>query len=109
MTGKHYQWHKRWSVDIEAASAAHDSGLVVRFLALPLTEERKHLHDADAAIGKCWTTDGREWGAVTTPVMLDGTFEALKLKHGAANAQQMIDRLAREAGEVWATAKNREH
>ena len=109
MTGKHYHWHKRWRLDLEAASVTHDSGLVVRFLALPLTEAQPVAHDAAAAIGKCWTTDGREWGAVTTAALLEATFEALKLRHGAGNAQQMMARLAREAGELWAKAKSREH
>ena len=106
MTGKHYQWHKRWAVSLEAASAVHESGLVVRFLGLPLSEAQMVAHDADAAIGKCWTPDGREWGIVTTPDILDATFGALKIKHGAGNAAQMIARLAREAGELWAKANH---
>jgi hypothetical protein len=109
MTNKHFNWHKRWTVDVEAASASHDSGLVVRFLALPLSEAQIQAHDCDAAIGKCWTTDGREWGAVTTPAMLESTFENLKSKNGPHNAQSMLARLAREAGEVWAWNKNKEH
>jgi len=35
MTGKHYNWHKRWAVDLAALTASHDSGLVVRFEAHP--------------------------------------------------------------------------
>lgn len=109
MTGKHYNWHKRWTVDLEAASATHDSGLVARFLLLPLTEAQKQAHDDSAAIGKCWTLDGREWGVITTPELLQATFEALKTKHGPHNAQTMLARLAREAGEVWVRNKAREH
>lgn len=30
MTGKHYNWHKRWTVDLDACTATHDSGLVVQ-------------------------------------------------------------------------------
>lgn len=109
MTGKHYKWHLRWTVDLLTASAAHDSGLVARFLALPMTETQLQEHDTDAAIGKCWTPDGREWGIVTTPAMLEATFDALKSKHGPHNAQTMIARLGREAGEVWAWHKAKEH
>lgn len=31
MTGKHYNWHKKWSVDLAACTATHDSGLIVKF------------------------------------------------------------------------------
>jgi len=55
------------------------------------------------------TPDGREWGIVTTPAMLEATFEALKSKHGPHNAQTMIARLAREAGEIWVWHTSREH
>lgn len=109
MTGKHYDWHKRWTVDLTAGSATHDSGLVVRFLLLPPTEAQIQAHESDTAIGKCWTPDGREWGAITTPELMQATFDALKEKNGPHNAQQMLARLAREAGEVWAWHKAREH
>jgi hypothetical protein len=109
MTNKPFKWHKRWTVDVEAASASHDSGLVVRFLALPLSEAQIQEHNSDAAIGKCWTTDGREWGVITTPALWESTFENLKFKNGVHNAQSMLARLAREAGEVWAWNKNKEH
>lgn len=109
MTGKHYNWHKHWTVDLVAATAAHDGGLIARFLALPLSEEQKQAHNHDAAIGKCWTPDGREWGVVTAPEMWQATFDALKNQHGPHNALLMLVRLSREAGEVWAWYKAREH
>lgn len=109
MSNKHFNWHKHWTVDLEAASASHDSGLVVRFWTLPLSEEQIQEHNSDVAIGKCWTTDGREWGAVTTPALLDSTFEILKFKNGPHNAQSMLARLAREAAEAWAWSKNKKH
>lgn len=31
MVGKHYNWHKHWTVDMSACTATHDSGLVVQF------------------------------------------------------------------------------
>lgn len=74
-----------------------------------LTETQLQAHESDAAIGKCWTPDGREWGIVTTPALLEAKFEALKLKNGPLNAQTMLAQLAREAGEVWAWHKGRGH
>jgi hypothetical protein len=109
MTGKHYKWHKRWTVDVEAASATHESGLIARFLLLPLTESQMQAHEEDAAIGKCWTPDGREWGVVTTPELLQQVFDDLAEKNGRNNAHQMIARLAREAGEVWVWHKSKDH
>lgn len=109
MTGRHYRWHRRWTIDLLAASATHDSGFIARFITLPMTESQKQEHDADAAIGTCWTPDGRQWGIVTTRPMLEATFEALKAKNGPHNGQTMLARLAREAGEVWARQKAKEH
>lgn len=111
MTGKHYQWHKRWRLDVEVASATHDTGLLVRFISLPLTEAQQDAHDAagDAAIGKCWTNDEREWGVITHAEGMRAVFEELKKQHGAGNAQQMLARLAREAGELWTHRKNLGH
>jgi len=111
MTGKHYNWHKRWRLDVESASASHDTGLLVRFVALPQSEAQKVAHDAagDAAIGQCWTTDNRLWGVVTTADCMRAVFDELKKHNGAGNAQQMLARLAREAGELWAHQKNQDH
>ena len=106
MVGKHYNWHKRWKVDIEAATAVHESGLVARFHQLPITDEKEH--EGSTAIGKCWTPDGREWGVVTTPESLQKVFGDMSKTNGERNAQQMIARLAREAGETWVWHKSRE-
>lgn len=109
MTSKHFNWHKRWTVDLDNGLATHASGLVIHFLALPLSEAQIQAHDSDAAVGKCWTLDGREWGCVTTPLMAEAAFENLKATHGPHNAQPMLARLFREAGEIWAWHKNKEH
>ena len=81
MTGKHYHWHKRWTVDLPAASATHDSGLVMVFAP----------HQEGG-----W--DGRA-------INPNEVFDKLAETHGAGNAQQMMARLAREAGDVWAKAQ----
>lgn len=31
MTGKHYNWHRRWVVDLAACTATHESGLIFLF------------------------------------------------------------------------------
>lgn len=30
MSGKHRNWHRRWSVDLASGTVTHDSGLIVR-------------------------------------------------------------------------------
>jgi hypothetical protein len=91
MTGKHYNWHKNWTFDPERAQVTHTSGFVAQILSLPLAE-------GICASGKCRSNDGREYGVVTTPDVLQATFDALRETHGAGNAQKMITRLVREAG-----------
>ena len=104
-------WRQHLIMNIETASAFHVSGLVVRFLILPLSEEQKQKSDrvGDVAMGKCWTEDGREWGIVTTSGLQFKVFEALKEKHGVEEAQTQYMRLGREAGELWVNCKRREH
>lgn len=106
MTGKHYNWHKRWAFDMENASATHENGFVAMFLELPLSEEEKRNCDAEGicAIGQCWTDDEREFGIVTTSAILNKTFDALVEQHGEGNAQKMLARLSREAGEIFVYA-----
>lgn len=99
-------WRGRWTVDIEAASAAHGGGLIVDFA--------PGLAQPPPPIGTlAYTSDGREWTGT-----LRGGEEAaqqwLKLSTQAALRDQRsiegrIARLMREAGQVWASAKNREH
>lgn len=107
MAGKHYKWHKRWTVDLESATAKHESGFVANFVLLPLTESQKSDADGVAAIGKRRMNDGREFGIATASAVLQETFDTLKSKHGSGNAQQMIARLAREAGEVFEHAQRK--
>lgn len=79
-------WRGRWNVDLPAREARHGpSGLVVRF---------RRAADAPA-----W--DG-------SAVNLEEVGAALIERHGAATAG-MIARLMREAGEIWAWHKSREH
>lgn len=111
MTGRHYNWHTRWTVDVEAASATHESGLVARFLLLPLSESQVQASETagDTAIGKCWTPDGREWGVVAAAGNVRAVYDAMEAKNGPHNAPQMMARLAREAGELWAKHRTMDH
>jgi hypothetical protein len=86
MTGKHHNFHKRWTVDMAANTATHESGLLVTFTPHP-------------AGGYEGTTDDANTAA---------TFAILKAKNGAGNAAAMIPRLMREAGEVFGRALQKE-
>lgn len=89
MTGKHYQFHKRWSVDPAASTATHETGLVVRF---------------------ALATDGEGgWSGEFVQPGANEVLRELVAKHGGHNAPQMMARLAREAGEVYKHALDNRH
>lgn len=87
MTGKHFAWHKRWSVDLAKNTANHDNGLVVAFV-----------RSKD---------DDRAWDGATEAANINATFAILTAQHGAGNAASMLARLMREAGEVFQRAKSK--
>lgn len=106
MTGKHFGWHKRWQVDVVAGSAAHESGLAVKFVPAESVATLPEIG------GRCWVGT-REW-----LVLLDGGDDALaawlKQEHARglrdhASVQSRLARLMREAGELWARAKAGDH
>lgn len=76
MTSKHYKWQTSWVVDLGAATATHSGGLVVRFVA----------------------GGGQAENA-------DTILAALAAKNGPHNAPKMLQRLMREASEVYAEAQ----
>jgi len=57
---------KGWELTPEVASAAHDSGLIVRYQRLPMTSEEEEAQIDDALFGEFSTTDGRAWAMMTT-------------------------------------------
>ncbi len=108
MTGKHYNWHRRWILDPAAQAATHDTGWVVRFV----TEAQYADMPLPDIGGQCVTNDGAVW-----LVLHQGGDAALKrwLEAQAENGlrdtgsvQRRIARLMREAGELWVHYKNRE-
>lgn len=87
MTGKHYNFHRRWVVDLTASTATHESGLMVTFT--------RH------------TDGGGGWDGTVSDANGNATFVILRAKHGADNAASMLPRLMREAGEVFSRAKSK--
>ena len=77
MTGKHYQWHRRWVIDLAACTATHESGLVFEF-----------------------RQDGKgEWAG--SPTNLD-QWQTEQLKSMPfSNLVKHAQRLAREAGDAY--------
>jgi len=91
----------RWTLSPETSSAAHESGLIVRYLPLLMAPEQEDAHLDVALIGKCAAPDGRTWAVLTTPALLYGIFDALESKHVREEAPVLLVELARQAGKVW--------
>lgn len=87
MTGKHFNFHRRWAVDLAARTATHDSGLVVRFTPAP-------------GVPGAWDGGVDETNAAATLAILSA-------QHGPGNAAAMLPRLMREAGEVFSRARSK--
>jgi len=102
VTGKHYNWDKRWRLDPLTASAVHDSGWRVIY---ELEAARPIDANPPAIGGLCWTQDGRRY-----VVSYDGTeydlnqWLAAQAERGLVDqnsVQARVARLMREAGELW--------
>lgn len=87
MTGKHYNFHRRWVVDLANNTVTHESGLMVTFT--------RH------------TDGGGGWDGAVEDANGNATFAILRAKHGADNAAAMLARLMREASEVFSRAKSK--
>lgn len=109
MSGMHINQNQSWTVDRLTASATHESGFAVRFITLALPGSPAQESVDEAPLGKCVAPNGREWWIVMTPAQLQATIADLMQKHGASGAQAMMERLSREAGDLWVALKNREH
>ena len=86
LTGKHYNWHRRWVIDLAAHTATHDSRLVVHF---------ERATDAPAY-------DGRAVNLQTWLNSQSGKMPAPDLAKHAA-------RLMREAGQAYQRALKNGH
>lgn len=100
MGNERRNWHRRWIVDLAAATASHDSGLTVAFtpgIQMPRPE------------CACYSyADGvGEWTGL--PARGDDTLRAwLQLNphlQDVASINSRLGRLMEEAGRVWARAK----
>lgn len=107
MTGRHYNWHKRWTLDPAAATATHETGWVVRFVT---AEQAADMPPTEIG-GDCWIGE-RRWIALH-----QGGDDALRRwlqeqsAHGLRDPNSIrkrIARLMREAGELWARHKANE-
>lgn len=108
MTGKHYNWHRRWVIDPAAQTATHETGWVVRFI----TEAQFADMPMPNIGGQCVTDDGTVW-----MVLHQGGDTALKAwleaqaKTGLRDTESVrrrIARLMREAGDLWVRHKHAE-
>lgn len=79
MTGKNYNWHKRWTVNLDDCTATHDSGLIVRF--------SEALDSPGAWDGS--PTNSQEW------------FEKIKNSMPPRDLERHAARLMREAGDAY--------
>ncbi|GHT92799.1 hypothetical protein FACS1894116_03600 [Betaproteobacteria bacterium] len=107
MTGKHYNWHKRWILDAPERGAKHESGLTVRYATEcecadlpPVDIDRKCWHDDQAWVVIC-TLSGSAMAAWIDQQQAQGV-------RGADAIAKRVSRLMREAGDLWVNHKKRE-
>ena len=84
MTSKHYRWQTRWRIEPDARRAVHESGLVVAFDCDPGSQARPR----------------------GQPINAPDILAALTPKHGH-NAATMIERMMREASEMYGNDNTR--
>jgi hypothetical protein len=84
-------WRRRWTVDLVALQARHDSGAVVRFE-----------HGQDSVSGAPGDPSGLapRHAVIDRPALL----ERLTREHGQAAAVQMLQRIEREAVDVYVSS-----
>lgn len=93
-------WHRRWVVDLAAATTSHESGLTVAFT--------PGIQTPRPECGAYSYADGvGEWTG--TPARGDATLSAWLLLNpnlkDAASINSRLGRLMEEAGRVWARAQ----
>ena len=87
MTGKRYNWHRRWVVDLAACTATHDSGLIVKF---------SEAEDSPGAL------DG-------TPVNAQEWLSGIRNTIPPRDIERHAARLMREAGDAYLYQLKRRH
>lgn len=97
-------WHRRWTIDLAAQIARHDSGLAVQFvdrIVVPRPEVGTH----------CMVDGVGEW----TGFLLGGDDALIAWMRqnpdirDPASIRSRLGRLMEEAGRVWARAKKADH
>lgn len=91
-------WRKQWTVDLAARQARHESGAVVQFEPWNSCElVPPNARASDPIIPRSTLLNRAE------------TIRTLTAQHGAAAAAQMIERLQRDAGDVYHRATHAQH
>lgn len=92
-------WHKHWAINLETASATHESGWQVRFV------ETGTESISEVAGWVSWTADDREWlilhagGEAAIKKWLEE--QAKAGLHDETSIGNLIAKLMREAGDLW--------
>jgi hypothetical protein len=107
MVGKHYGWHKRWTLDAAGGAAIHESGFAVQFV--PENGYSNMTPGGDS--GKCCY--GAQTWIVNCILSAKGLEEwrARQVAQGVRGADAISKRwarLMREAGNLWVNHKKRE-
>lgn len=85
MASKHYGWQKRWAVDLDARTATHDTGLVFNF-----------------------TREADGWSGEADKAVLQQWIALQQVKMPLPDVARHGQRLAREAGDIWQAARDRQ-
>jgi hypothetical protein len=86
VVGKHYQWHKKWRVDLAGRSCAHETGAVVDF----------------SCVAGEWVGAFRGGNAAVEAWLVSHKFNP----HDA-NGRARLSRIMKEASNAWAWQKNK--
>jgi hypothetical protein len=80
VVGKHYQWHKKWTLDIATCTATHETGAIVDF----------------SCVGGEWVGAFRGGSAAA-----ETWLSAHKFNPNDANGRARLSRIMKEANDTW--------
>jgi hypothetical protein len=99
VTGRHYQWHRNWTLDAANSAAAHASGLRVRYEVAADGEKPSGAICRDDG-ATCWII-ARVYPGTEEEIALWAEDQAISGVRGEAALRQRLVRLMREAGDLW--------